>query len=134
MCGLLPSHMRVLYQTNKSGKVALKLWCVQYVAEVEFVSNRFQAFFLLQLCCVCMRAWVHCYKMAPHAHNSSPFFYRFCINSLYMFMSLSDTNNCPDNVCKNFGICVNGVGNYSCQCPAGTTGQHCETGTCRTEA
>lgn len=40
-----------------------------------------------------------------------------------------DVNECEQFVCKNGGSCANINGSYSCQCTAGWTGPHCETGT-----
>ena len=34
-------------------------------------------------------------------------------------------DDCPYNLCQNGGKCVDGVGSYSCDCPAEYTGQYC---------
>ena len=39
-----------------------------------------------------------------------------------------DIDDCLLNACANGGLCVDGVYNYSCICPAGYTGDLCETG------
>jgi len=38
-----------------------------------------------------------------------------------------DIDYCVNNACSNGGSCVDGISNYSCSCPAGFTGDHCET-------
>jgi collagen type VI alpha len=35
-------------------------------------------------------------------------------------------NECQSNPCQNGGTCVDGLNAYTCKCPAGYTGQHCE--------
>lgn len=39
-----------------------------------------------------------------------------------------EIDNCVNHTCHNGGSCVNGASNYSCNCSAGYTGDHCETG------
>ncbi|XP_022807283.1 von Willebrand factor D and EGF domain-containing protein-like isoform X1 [Stylophora pistillata] len=37
-----------------------------------------------------------------------------------------DIDHCVNHACSNGGSCVDGINNYSCSCPAGYTGDHCE--------
>ena len=39
-----------------------------------------------------------------------------------------DINDCVNHACTNGASCVDGVNYYSCNCKAGFTGAHCETG------
>ena len=43
---------------------------------------------------------------------------------------LSDTDDCLGAICLHGGTCVDGVNEYTCTCPAGRTGRHCEVGEC----
>lgn len=35
----------------------------------------------------------------------------------------ADLNECSPNPCRNGGICVDGEGDFKCECPAGWTGR-----------
>lgn len=37
-------------------------------------------------------------------------------------------NECQSDPCLNGATCIDGVGSYTCDCVAGYTGIHCETG------
>ena len=39
-----------------------------------------------------------------------------------------DIDNCDGVTCMNSGVCVSNTDGYTCQCSAGFSGQHCETG------
>ena len=41
---------------------------------------------------------------------------------------LTDINDCINHTCRNGGLCVDGVNNYSCNCLEGFTGHHCDIG------
>ena len=41
---------------------------------------------------------------------------------------VSDTETCASNPCQNGGSCVDGIGSYSCSCPTGYEGDHCQIG------
>jgi hypothetical protein len=43
---------------------------------------------------------------------------------------LIDPDDCAPNPCQNGGTCVDGVNSYSCVCPPGLSGQHCEIAEC----
>ena len=38
----------------------------------------------------------------------------------------TDVNECENNPCQNGGICTDGIHSYTCLCPVGRTGEHCE--------
>ena len=42
--------------------------------------------------------------------------------------SFVDINECAENPCQNGADCQNTQGSYRCNCAAGFTGTHCETG------
>ena len=44
------------------------------------------------------------------------------------FLVISDIYYCINHTCQNGASCVDGLYNYSCKCPTGYTGSHCETG------
>ena len=48
--------------------------------------------------------------------------------NISFFFPLTDIDYCINHTCANGGSCVDGITNYSCACPAGFTGEHCETG------
>ena len=52
---------------------------------------------------------------------------RNCRNKMY-FIFYTDIDECVNHGCCNGGSCVDGVNSYSCNCVAGYTGDHCETG------
>ena len=39
-----------------------------------------------------------------------------------------DIDECSGVTCQNGGTCVDGINGYTCNCVAGYTGTHCETG------
>ena len=45
-----------------------------------------------------------------------------------MFPLFQDINECENNLCEHGAKCVDQVNAYVCQCAAGYTGTHCETG------
>ena len=64
-------------------------------------------------------------------------FVMVCFLSYLIIMSLfinitiftiTDINDCVNHKCQNGGSCADGVGNYSCICLPGYTGNRCETG------
>ena len=50
----------------------------------------------------------------------------FCLACLSW--PLAERNECVSDPCQNGGICIDQVNRYTCQCRAGTTGDHCEIG------
>ena len=44
------------------------------------------------------------------------------------FSLFKDIDNCANRTCQNGGSCTDGINSYSCNCVAGFTGNHCETG------
>ena len=51
----------------------------------------------------------------------------FVSNSFCELFS-TDINDCLRGACQNGGTCRDGVGNYSCQCLPGFTGENCQAG------
>lgn len=37
-----------------------------------------------------------------------------------------DINECDSNPCSKYGNCIDGIGNYSCECEPGFKGVHCD--------
>ena len=50
-------------------------------------------------------------------------FFLFNRNSIFL-----DIDDCVNHTCANGGLCVDAVNSYSCNCPAGYTGERCLTG------
>ena len=50
-----------------------------------------------------------------------------CVASCEPFLP-SDINECASSPCENSATCVDDVSGYFCDCLAGYTGQHCQTG------
>ena len=48
----------------------------------------------------------------------------------FFFLEWTDVNECQSNPCQNGGRCIDGVGNYSCDCKNGFEGKNCENGKC----
>ena len=44
------------------------------------------------------------------------------------YLLFTDIDDCVNPTCANGGSCVDGVNSYSCNCTAGYTGNHCQTG------
>uniref|UniRef100_A0A914CNL9 Protein slit n=1 Tax=Acrobeloides nanus TaxID=290746 RepID=A0A914CNL9_9BILA len=38
----------------------------------------------------------------------------------------TNIDDCEQNLCRNSGICIDGINSYTCQCPIGYTGEYCE--------
>ena len=47
---------------------------------------------------------------------------------IFIYCLLTDINDCVNHTCRNGGSCVDGVNSYTCNCLAGFTGDHCDTG------
>ncbi len=45
-----------------------------------------------------------------------------------LFVACVDINECVSNPCRNGGTCVDGVNQYTCDCPDGFLGSTCQTG------
>lgn len=43
-----------------------------------------------------------------------------------LFFSNSDINECDSNPCSKYGTCVDGIGNYTCECEPGFKGLICD--------
>ena len=43
------------------------------------------------------------------------------------FCNILDIDECKSNPCRYSGTCTDEVDFYTCRCPAGYTGDHCET-------
>jgi hypothetical protein len=40
---------------------------------------------------------------------------------------VTDVDECSSSPCENNGTCMDEINSYSCQCPVGYTGVHCES-------
>ena len=49
----------------------------------------------------------------------------FIVRVLFGHSLLPDVNECTSNPCANNGICIDGEGDYSCECQPGWTGKTC---------
>ena len=47
-------------------------------------------------------------------------------SNLTFHLQLLDIDDCKAGPCNNGGTCVDGIGSYSCLCPAGFAGNDCE--------
>ena len=50
------------------------------------------------------------------------------MSCLICFILSVDIDDCINHTCSNDGTCEDGINSYSCNCPLGFTGNHCETG------
>ena len=50
------------------------------------------------------------------------------MNVLGFFFEFLETDECAGNPCMNGGDCSEGVGWFTCECPAGYTGRNCAYG------
>lgn len=50
---------------------------------------------------------------------------KFHVHRIYKFMLL-DINECDSNPCSKYGTCVDGIGNYTCDCEPGFQGVNCD--------
>ena len=44
------------------------------------------------------------------------------------FMFVSEVDECLINPCPEGAKCVEGVNTYTCECPEGNAGKHCDVG------
>lgn len=47
---------------------------------------------------------------------------------LDLYIPFLDINECVNHTCSNGGSCIDGINNYSCNCPVGFTGNFCDLG------
>ena len=60
--------------------------------------------------------------MTLHSHDFAK------LSLFFNLFSQPDINECESSPCSNEATCVDDVNGYTCNCIAGYTGTHCETG------
>lgn len=59
-----------------------------------------------------------------HSHANKRYFILFIISGVNCEENLDE---CASNPCQNGGMCNDRANSYTCSCPPGYLGQHCET-------
>ena len=53
---------------------------------------------------------------------------RDCVLNKFIFIFISDINECISSPCQNGGYCWDHVNNYTCDCQPGYVGYNCQIG------
>ena len=108
-------HVLLLFQT-----------CATCFAVISDVCHMFCYYFIgLPHVLLLFQRFATCFAIISEVRHMFCYYFRV---SAACFAIISDVARCFSGPCIHNGTCISQVDHYTCECEAGYTGLHCETG------
>ena len=88
-----------------------RFFCLFLVFECLFVQNQSVWIKFSPVCLIIAQPWFYRATIKPPVHTFVP-----------------DIDDCVPNPCENGGTCMDGIDDFTCNCPVGWVGKNCSEG------